>query len=143
MTPEGPLIFSEVSRIFPTERTAKDSSCVLNAFILLSIGLARAIALYSSAASSAAALVFYLPGVCTHTDTEGKQRKPRVRKNLKSFEKTQYLMNTLYISITECFHNSDRTSHPCIAKGGNFKRKKSWILILFYLACFLYFFLEA
>ena len=48
MTPEGPLIFSEVSRIFPTERTAKDSSCVLNAFILLSIGLARAIALYEN-----------------------------------------------------------------------------------------------
>ena len=24
---------------------------------------------------SAAALVFYLPGVCTHTDTEGKQCK--------------------------------------------------------------------
>ena len=28
---------------------------------------------------SAAALVFYLPGVCTHTDTEGKQRKEGVR----------------------------------------------------------------
>ena len=28
---------------------------------------------------SAAALVFCLPGVCTHTDTEGKQRKARVR----------------------------------------------------------------
>ena len=29
-------------------------------------------------ASSAAVLVFYLPVVCTHTDTEGKQRKDRV-----------------------------------------------------------------
>ena len=43
-------------------------------------------------------LVFYLPGVCTHTDTEGKQRKARVRNILKSSEKTQYLMNTLYFT---------------------------------------------
>ena len=28
-------------------------------------------------------LVFYLPGVCTHTDTEGKHRKYRVRNILK------------------------------------------------------------
>ena len=48
-------------------------------------------------AISAAALVFYLPGVCTHTDTEGEQRKARVQNILKSSEKTQYLMNTLYI----------------------------------------------
>ena len=35
-------------------------------------------------ASSAAALVFYLPGVCTHTDTEGKQSPENIlnlRKN--------------------------------------------------------------
>ena len=38
-------------------------------------------------ASSAAALVFYLPGVCTHTDTEGKQRKARVRNIFKKSEK--------------------------------------------------------
>ena len=50
-----------------------------------------------NSASSAAELVFYLPGVCTHTDTKGKQRKTRVRNILKSLEKTQYLMNTLYI----------------------------------------------
>ena len=37
--------------------------------------------------SSAAALVFYLPGVCTHTDTEGKQRKARVRNIFKIFGK--------------------------------------------------------
>ena len=37
-----------------------------------------------------------LPGVCTHTDTEGKLRKARVRNILKSSEKTQYLMNALY-----------------------------------------------
>ena len=34
-----------------------------------------------NSASSAAALVFYLPCVCTLTDTEGEQRKARVRKN--------------------------------------------------------------
>ena len=29
--------------------------------------------IFLNSSSSAAALVFYLPGVCTHTDTEGKQ----------------------------------------------------------------------
>ena len=50
----------------------------------------------NSASSAAAALVFYLPGWCTHTDTGGKQRRDRVQNILKSSEKTQYLMNTLY-----------------------------------------------
>ena len=40
--------------------------------------------IFLNSASSAAALVFYLPGVCTHTDTEGKQRKARVQNILKS-----------------------------------------------------------
>ena len=35
--------------------------------------------IFLNSASSAPALMFYLPGVCTHTDTEGKQRKARVR----------------------------------------------------------------
>ena len=56
----------------------------------------RSFVIFLNSASSAAALVFYLPGVCTHTDTKGKQRKARVRNILKSSEKTQYLMNTLY-----------------------------------------------
>ena len=43
--------------------------------------------IFLNSASSAAALVFYLPGVCTHADTEGKQRKARVRNILKSSEK--------------------------------------------------------
>ena len=43
--------------------------------------------IFLNSASSAAALVFYLPGVCTHTDTERKQRKARVRNILKSLEK--------------------------------------------------------
>ena len=49
---------------------------------------------FLNSASSAAALVFYLPGVCTHTDTEGKQSPENI---LKSSKKTQYLMNTLYL----------------------------------------------
>ena len=47
--------------------------------------------IFLNSASSAAALVFYLPGVCTKTDTKGKQRKARVRNILKSLEK-----NTLF-----------------------------------------------
>ena len=45
---------------------------------------------FFNSARSASALVFYLPGVCTHTDTEGKQRKARVQNILKCSEKTQY-----------------------------------------------------
>ena len=54
--------------------------------------------IFLNSASSVAALVFYLPGVCTQTDTEGKQRKAKVRNSLKYSEKTQHLMNTLYVS---------------------------------------------
>ena len=43
--------------------------------------------IFLNSASSATALVFYLSGVCTHTDAEGKQRKARVRNILKSSEK--------------------------------------------------------
>ena len=42
-------------------------------------------------ASSAAALVFYLPGVCTHTDTEGKQGKVRVWNIFRNSEKNTIL----------------------------------------------------
>ena len=56
--------------------------------------------IFLNSASSAAALDFYLPGVCTHTDTEGKQRKARVRNIFKKSEKIQYLMNTLYLVST-------------------------------------------
>ena len=49
--------------------------------------------------SAAALLVFYLPSVCTHTDTEGRHRKARVWNILKSPRKTQNLMNTLYLCI--------------------------------------------
>ena len=52
--------------------------------------------IFLNSASSAAALVFYLPGVCTHTDTEGKQIKARVRNISKSSEK-----NTIF-DVTPC-----------------------------------------
>ena len=53
---------------------------------------------FLNSASSAAAMLSYLPGVYTHTDTKGKQRKARVRNILKIFGKKQYLMNTLYVT---------------------------------------------
>ena len=40
--------------------------------------------------------------MCTHTGTEGKQRKARDRNILKSLEKTQYLMNYLYVASYQC-----------------------------------------
>ena len=43
--------------------------------------------IFLNSASFAAALVFYLQGVFTHNDTEGNQRKARVRNILKTFEK--------------------------------------------------------
>ena len=43
--------------------------------------------IFLNSASSAAALVFYLPGVCTHTDTEVRQRKARVGNIFKNSEK--------------------------------------------------------
>ena len=49
----------------------------------------------NSASSATALLVFYQAGVRTHTDTEGKQRKARVRNIFEKSEKAQYLMNTL------------------------------------------------
>ena len=47
--------------------------------------------IFLNSASSAAALVFYLPGVCTHNDTDGKQRKARVRNIFKNSEKNTIL----------------------------------------------------
>ena len=43
--------------------------------------------IFLNSASSAAVLVFYLPGIVTHTDIEGRQRKARVGNILKSLEK--------------------------------------------------------
>ena len=56
--------------------------------------------LYS--ASSAAVLVFYLPGVCTHTDTVGKQRMARVGNILKIFQKnTIFNEHPVFLSIAQ------------------------------------------
>ena len=43
--------------------------------------------IFLNSAGSAAALVFYLPGVFTHTDTKAKQRKAGVRNILKPSQK--------------------------------------------------------
>ena len=43
--------------------------------------------IFLNSVRSAAALVFYLPGVYTHAGTEGKQRKTRVRIIRKSLVK--------------------------------------------------------
>ena len=40
--------------------------------------------IFLNSASSAEALVFYLPGVCTHTDTEGKQSPKNILKSSKN-----------------------------------------------------------
>ena len=63
--------------------------------------------IFLNSASSVVALVFYLLVVCTHTDTEGKQRKARIRNILKSSEKNtifnehpvQYIYIYVYLSI--------------------------------------------
>ena len=62
---------------------AEHTGCSLNIVFFSSN-----VVIFLDSASSAAALVFYLPGVCTPTDTEGKQRKTRVRNILKSLENT-------------------------------------------------------
>ena len=43
--------------------------------------------IFLSSVSSAAVLVFHLPGVCTYTGSEGKQRKARVKNIFKNFGK--------------------------------------------------------
>ena len=56
------------------------------------------IGIFLNSASSTASLVFYLPCVCSHTDTEGKQ-------NILKSSKKQYLMNTLYKKNKILFSN--------------------------------------
>ena len=46
---------------------------------------------FLNSASSAAALVVYLPGVCTHTDTEGKTEKGQSQEYFKIFGKNTIL----------------------------------------------------
>ena len=61
--------------------------------------------IFLNSASSALALVFYLPGVCTHTDTKGKQRKTRVRNILKSLKKNT-IFNEHPVLYSELFRKS-------------------------------------
>ena len=59
--------------------------------------------IFLNSASSAAALVFYLPGGCTHWH-RGKTEKDQSPEVYKIFrKKTQYLMNTLYIILCVMF----------------------------------------
>ena len=51
--------------------------------------------IFLNSASSAAALVFYMPGVCTHTNNEGR---PESGIYFKIRKKTQYLINSLSLS---------------------------------------------
>ena len=62
---------------------SKESYRVFIEYCVFSLKLGN----FLNCASFAAALVFYLPGVCIHTLTlKGKQRKAgRVRNNLKYF----------------------------------------------------------
>ena len=76
------------------ETIALDKVCVIQKCCLPVTGRSLNIVFFPwnfvnflNSASSAEALVFYLPGVCTHTDTERKQRKTRVRNILKSSKK--------------------------------------------------------
>ena len=67
--------------------------------------------IFLNSASSAAALVFYLPGLCSHTDTEGKQRKARVRNILKSLKKSifnEHPVNVLYLIVPVYTQNPGR-----------------------------------
>ena len=52
--------------------------------------------IFLNSASSTAALVFYLPVVCTHTDTEENKERPQSGIFLKIREKNTILMNILY-----------------------------------------------
>ena len=58
----------------------------------------KKVVIFLNSAIYAAALVFDLP-LCTHTDNEGKPEKPESGIYFKIFEKTQYLINNLYLSI--------------------------------------------
>ena len=79
---EGNFIFNFVSCHAAIVDKILSTGCSLNI-----VFFPQNVVNFLNSASSAAALVFYLPGVCTHTDTEGKQRKARVRNILKSSRK--------------------------------------------------------
>ena len=57
---------------------SEDTGCSLNI-----VFFSKKFMIFLNSASSAAALVFYLLGVCTHTDTEGKQSPEYILKSSK------------------------------------------------------------
>ena len=65
-----------------------DLACISYRVFIKYCSLSLKFYYFLNSANSAAALVFYLPGACTHTDTEGKQRKARVRNILKISKNT-------------------------------------------------------
>ena len=75
--------------------------------------------LFLNSASSAAALVFYLPALCTQTDTEGKQSSEYFEK----LGKTQYLMNTLYKKAIHLYKkkmlSGSKNNHLCLIKNAH------------------------
>ena len=74
--------------------------------------------IFLNSASSAAALVFYMPGVCTHTDTEGKQRKARVRYIFKNWEKNtifhKHSVNNYQLQINKIRNILQIILHPLL-----------------------------
>merc|ERR1711915_348521 len=85
----------------------------------------------------AAALVFYLSGVCTHTDAEGKQRKARVRNILKSLEKNTILYehpvykHTRFPKIIILFLNRKFISHLSLSSRKIIIGAKQLVLYIF------------
>ena len=65
--------------------------------------------IFLDSVSSAAALVFYLPGVCTHTDTEGKQSPEYFKifeKNTIFYEHPVDEVNIFQIRFLDSFAES-------------------------------------
>ena len=96
-----PASWRASSTCFAPSRSRKcgtDSISILRhrVFIKYCVFPQNVVIFLKSASSAAALLVFYLPGVCTHTDTEVKQRKARVRNILKSVKKLCTFLMGLY-----------------------------------------------
>ena len=80
--------------------------------------------IFLNSASSAAALVFYLPVVCTHTETKGKQRYTRDRNILESLGK-----NTMYnehpVPLKILYFSFFLTNYPpCYTKQSPFREHR-------------------
>ena len=69
--------------------------------------------IFLNSASSAAALVFYLPGVCTHNDTEGKQSL----EYFKIFGKNTIFNEQPVYSVQKSSKNKKHRSKFLLKKG--------------------------